>query len=743
MSKKVTKINGVPVGHTTTIVMSGSSGGGGQTENFSWIYKTGTTPSDPGTGNFKINNAALSATTELYIDSQTKNGIDIDTLFSTISGSWDIYLQDSSDSSKNGYYSTVVSSWVNNSGWWKIPVTKISSGSGSTLTNNTTCAFLLINKNGTNGVVPTTTTININGVLQDLSTNRSWKTGLADTGALTYSGISIASSTGRTVNISAVTGLIVDNETNPNIPTYTYVNYSGQTNVLVPTVTAGTGTYVLLKSNGTIQFQNTYPTSSERKSMIWLSKLGHPDSNTLSFALNETDFINSPIAQLRDLEQALGYVNDGVYPSANGTNLNFNTSIGNIHINGGNFVNDKIKPNEVTMGGPVTQFVYRTQTGGTTGLVSVIDPTKYDNGGVITTVPGGSNASTNQYIFAIPGSGFAIQYGQTTYSSLVDAIAAVGKEDFIQFSNLRDNAILVGVLSVIRTATALNDPNQARFFKANKLGEALGIVAGTSVTTLQQAYNNSLQPQITTDVTRGAIQIKGYDGGNARIIETQNSAGTTTMFVTESGSTTAQSFIKSGGTANQILAANGSVITAGSNITISGGTISATGGGGGGATNLSYSATPYNGIVISDTGTDAIIPAVTTTEAGLLEPTYQPRVTFLPGGKYFAFFDTGLYIYTSNFYGTCNGFSTLGWSTYNSLDVLQLNNSVAGVTNEQIVTLNLTFGGAGSNDYIITEVYRTPNDIVWSIMEFSTGNYLTPATFASHVTGGRIMIEAY
>jgi len=44
---------------------------------------------------------------------------------------------------------------------------------------------------------------------------------------------------------------------------------------------------------------------------------------------------------------------------------------------------------------------------------------------------------------------------------------------------------------------------------------------------------------------------------------------------------TANSFVKSGGTSAQILAADGSVITAGTNITISGGTISSSGGGGG------------------------------------------------------------------------------------------------------------------------------------------------------------------
>jgi len=46
------------------------------------------------------------------------------------------------------------------------------------------------------------------------------------------------------------------------------------------------------------------------------------------------------------------------------------------------------------------------------------------------------------------------------------------------------------------------------------------------------------------------------------------------------------SIVRNGGTSSQILAANGSVITAGTNITISGGTISSTGGGGGGGADI-------------------------------------------------------------------------------------------------------------------------------------------------------------
>lgn len=49
-------------------------------------------------------------------------------------------------------------------------------------------------------------------------------------------------------------------------------------------------------------------------------------------------------------------------------------------------------------------------------------------------------------------------------------------------------------------------------------------------------------------------------------------------------------------------------------------------GGSGGATNLTYVASPTNGRVNSDTGTDAILPLATTTNAGLLSPTDKIKI---------------------------------------------------------------------------------------------------------------------
>lgn len=49
-------------------------------------------------------------------------------------------------------------------------------------------------------------------------------------------------------------------------------------------------------------------------------------------------------------------------------------------------------------------------------------------------------------------------------------------------------------------------------------------------------------------------------------------------------------------------------------------------GGSGGTTNLTYVASPTNGRVNSDTGTDAILPLATTTNAGLLSPTDKVKI---------------------------------------------------------------------------------------------------------------------
>jgi len=379
----------------------------------------------------------------------------------------------------------------------------------------------------------------------------------SDTGVLTFAGLTANSTT--TINIGAVTGYVVDNETNPLLPTYIAVNYAGEINKTVTTL-AGTETFVMLTSAGTITFQNTYPTSTERKSKIWLGKISHP-SGSITVVINEPDYITSPTAFVRDLYQKLVYINEGVYPYANGSNLNFNLTGGVIGGNGINFVTDRTNPNNLIVNPTViSSFIYRTRIGGFTGAVTVIDPTRYDVAGTPTLIGGSVNNATIQYFYLVPGQGVIVQYGQTIYPSLSAAITAVGKESLVIYPNLVKNSILIGVLAVNRQATQLNNPVEAQFFKADMFGQIIGATSGTAVGTLQTAYNNSPIPQIQVTDSLGAVTIK-----NNRILDTssiqewQNIAGTGVAKITGNGDITTNSFIKLGGTSTQQLMADGTV----------------------------------------------------------------------------------------------------------------------------------------------------------------------------------------
>jgi len=105
---------------------------------------------------------------------------------------------------------------------------------------------------------------------------------------------------------------------------------------------------------------------------------------------------------------------------------------------------------------------------------------------------------------------------------------------------------------------------------SNPLGKNISV--GDDVFMADRNIANTLFLKGLADSTKGFISF----GGDA------NTLGYDGTKMSYNGSFTASSLIKSGGTSAQILAADGSVITAGTNITISGGTISASGGSGSG-----------------------------------------------------------------------------------------------------------------------------------------------------------------
>jgi hypothetical protein len=362
-------------------------------------------------------------------------------------------------------------------------------------------------------------------------------------GVYEYTGMTSASTT--TVNIAPIRGWIVKNTYEfATLPDVTNLYYTGGTGITITNISSADATYVLINSASTIYQQTTFPTPQQRRENIFLGKVVHPNRTSILSVNNTVDFDVSPMSALRDLWTPLKLINEGIVPSANGANLSINTSGGVLWGNGIGWVTNQLNPDSVTISGKSpASFFYRTQTGGTSGAVSVIDPTKYDVGGVITSVGGaGSDDSTNQRIYMYPTGIINILYGQQRYNNLAAAIAGIQSETFITYPNAASTGILIGILSVRNDIVADGEPltntNYAKFTFVSKFGELLGGTGGISTTTLQQAYDNSSTPEIVINSTLDGLTIQNGTGNADNItnlFEGKSSSSGTTSFIRADG----------------------------------------------------------------------------------------------------------------------------------------------------------------------------------------------------------------
>lgn len=357
------------------------------------------------------------------------------------------------------------------------------------------------------------------------------------TGVFNFSGIFTASST--TFNIGTASGWIVKNTyTQSAFPEVIIFDYPGATGVSTPYLLTDDTTYILISQTSSLVLQNTYPTPEERRDNIYLGRVTHHDDYIIE-ANNLVDFSSSPMSAIRDIWTPIKLIKQGIVPSANGNNLNINISSGELWGNGINFVENQKNPNKILYPGTSSAyFRYVTQDGGTFSNTITIDPGNYDNGGVITPIGGGSNTCTNQRIYLFSSGRLLIQYGQTTYNSLSAAVTSAQNENFVEYQDTSDNAILIGILSLSKNATDLSDSTQAIFNSVSKFGEVLGGSGGLSTTTLQLAYNNTTaQPEILTNNTFGAISFRrGSTSDQDIVFEVQNNAGVNNFYVTGAGS---------------------------------------------------------------------------------------------------------------------------------------------------------------------------------------------------------------
>ena len=380
------------------------------------------------------------------------------------------------------------------------------------------------------------------------------------TGAYNFTGITTASTT--TINIAPMEGWIVYNTgAYAYAPDVYNILYTGQTGVSLSNLTSSDVTYLLITSARTVTQQTTYPSPTQRRNNIFIGGILHPNRSTIYEIINKVDYDVSPISQLRDMFEPIRIINQSITAYANGANLNFNTTAGDLHSLGINWVNDQLNPNVASISAKTAaSFYYGTRTGITSTVSTTsINPNNYDVAGVITAIPtggdGNSQRSTNQRIYVLPDGDIVILYGQQTYESLALALAGQQTETFVRPNVISSGAILIGLLAVRRNQTVLNNSTIAVFTPASMFGESVGGVNGISTTTLQQAYNNSTAPEIIINSTLDGLTIQNGTGNAdnvTNLLEGQNAAGTTTSLIRADGyisaSTLNAGILQSGGT---------------------------------------------------------------------------------------------------------------------------------------------------------------------------------------------------
>src|SRR4030095_8299058 len=99
-----------------------------------WNFSTILTMGDPGSGRLRVNNATVSAATQMVISVTTNPGTDVTNVLKAIQTGDQIVVQDKSNAANWIRYS-VASAPTNNTTWFLIPLTFVS-GSGTTSANN-------------------------------------------------------------------------------------------------------------------------------------------------------------------------------------------------------------------------------------------------------------------------------------------------------------------------------------------------------------------------------------------------------------------------------------------------------------------------------------------------------------------------------------------------------------------------------------------------------------------------------
>ena len=289
--------------------------------------------------------------------------------------------------------------------------------------------------------------------------------------------ISVNGGSPSAIDISPFIGYITDFTTDPFNPSITRIDFPGVVGLerdagsLARTVTSW-----LMDENQVITQVPSPTTNEQRRTHIRIG-LTAQVGGVITIDQTLPIIMQQPANQLSDLMVSLGPFNvSGNVITPNGVNLMVNQSAGKIFSQAFNHFVGPVQTNDphvsTTQAQTPAQYRYTTSTSTTFGVLrNTIDVANYAPGGIITPIGGGAGTSAIHRVYLFPANNvvdqLVIQYGGNTYTSLANAVAAIGAGTFTPNPMLSDSALIAYVVAT-RTATDLSNPTQATFVSAGK-----------------------------------------------------------------------------------------------------------------------------------------------------------------------------------------------------------------------------------------------------------------------------------
>ena len=385
-------------------------------------------------------------------------------------------------------------------------------------------------------------------------------------------------------DIAAGEGDIVDNYTNPDVPVHQRIIWTAQTAVTVPSLATSEVSFVGLALDNTLGdfssavtvtvngisttayfiFSSTEFSAVEIRDVILLGRLVHRNLTTITAADERVIPQWDAALTTQDGFRLIGAVNAGNVFSGVSATLGVKKTAGKTFLPGSNYDDTTVgrKSPNITIDAatnPTTLYRrYRNGIGGwTESTATTTLSSNYDaNTGTPIAIPGGQ-WTIHRLGFFNDTQKHILQLGQNLYANSASAKAALQTEVYtldpnLEFINLRAYVIIRG------GATDATNTADVIFVPLPNIGGGIAAGAITSTATLQNAYDNSVQPEITTDSTLGAVTIQGGTGTDTdNNLEINNNAGTLTASIKANGAgaltsltTTGNIAIGTGGTLN-------------------------------------------------------------------------------------------------------------------------------------------------------------------------------------------------